>query len=49
MEIQQSLINLFEKWSGEKVVDFIPLPESTSARKYYRIGSGNKRAIGAFN
>ncbi len=49
MGYQTGLKNLFEKWSGEKVKSFSPLPESGSARKYFRIAGTTKAAIGAFN
>lgn len=45
----QNLKKLFEKWAGEKVTKFIPLPPSGSYREYYRIKSTSKVAIGAFN
>ncbi len=43
------IIQLFERWSGEKAVEINPLPESGSYRRYYRILSENKCVLGAFN
>lgn len=40
---------LFKKWSGEKIISISPLPESGSSRKYFRITSNNKSAIGVYN
>jgi aminoglycoside/choline kinase family phosphotransferase len=48
-DITQWIIQLFERWSGEKVVELSPLPESGSYRRYYRIKSENKCVLGAFN
>ena len=48
IHVKENLINLFEKWAGEKALCFFPLPPSGSSRKYYRIKSKNKTAIGAF-
>jgi aminoglycoside/choline kinase family phosphotransferase len=49
MDNKDQLIKLFEKWSGEKVITFSPLPLSGSARKYFRIISEHKNVIGAYN
>ena len=49
MSYQNGLKNLFENWSGEKIVTFSPLPESGSPRKYFRITGASKAAIGVFN
>lgn len=49
MIYQKKLIELFEKWEKEKSISFTPLPESGSNRKYFRITSKNKSAIGVFN
>lgn len=40
---------LFKKWSGEKIISISPLPESGSSRKYFKITSNNKSAIGVYN
>jgi aminoglycoside/choline kinase family phosphotransferase len=48
-DIKKNLTKLFELWSGEKAVDFDLLPYSGSYRKYYRIKSSSKSAIGVFN
>jgi len=44
----QILLELFQQWSGETPVRHELLPESGSHRKYYRIESRNKKAIGVF-
>ena len=49
MAFNNSLIKIYEKWSGEKVKSFSPLPESGSSRKYFRITGNNKSAIGVYN
>ncbi|RMD48223.1 MAG: phosphotransferase enzyme family protein, partial [Ignavibacteria bacterium] len=49
MNIKESLLILFEKWSGEKATEFYPLPPSGSYREYYRIKSKSKSAIGVYN
>lgn len=49
MVYQKKLIQLFETWAGEKHLSFIPLPESGSNRKYFRIKSKSKSALGVFN
>jgi len=43
------LIKLFEEWVGEKARSYIALPLSGSYRRYFRIASRNKSAIGTFN
>jgi aminoglycoside/choline kinase family phosphotransferase len=49
MELKDKLIKLFENWAGEKAISFNELPESGSYRKYFRIKSSGKTAIGATN
>lgn len=49
MNLIEQIKILFEKWSGEKVISFSPLPPSASPRKYYRISGSAKTAIAAFN
>lgn len=44
--INESLVNLFFNWAGEKPFKITPLPQSGSNRKYYRIRSTQKTAIG---
>jgi aminoglycoside/choline kinase family phosphotransferase len=46
---KELLINLFEKWAGEAVVEFIQLPLSGSYREYYRIKSITKKALAVYN
>lgn len=47
--MNESLISLFIKWAGEKPYKITPLPLSGSSRKYYRIKSPGKNAIGVEN
>jgi len=49
MKKEQRLIELFEKWSGERGDSINPLPPSGSYREYYRILGRTKTAIGAYN
>lgn len=49
MQSINHLEQLFKKWSGEKKISISPLPESGSSRKYFRITSNNKSAIGVYN
>ncbi|MCD4745964.1 MAG: phosphotransferase [Bacteroidales bacterium] len=46
---ENNLRFLFQKWSGEKPEIINPLPDSGSYRKYYRISSSSKTALGVFN
>ena len=46
---QQTLSAEFQSWSGQIPDSITALPLSGSYRRYYRIISGNTRAIGAFN
>ena len=46
--VEKILTSLFEKWAKEKRTYFSPLPPSGSSRKYYRLKSKNKTAIGVF-
>ncbi len=48
-EIENDLIRLFECWGGEKADEIIALPESGSYRKYFRVKSKHKKALGVFN
>lgn len=43
------LIKLFEKWAGQKIAKFTPMPRSGSDRLYFRLHSADKRAIGVIN
>ncbi len=43
------LLELFEQWAGEKADSITPLPQSGSYRKYFRIISNKKNAIGVYN
>ena len=43
------LLKLFEQWAGEKADSITPLPPSGSYRKYFRIISNKKNAIGVYN
>lgn len=49
MTKEEKLKKLFEGWAGEKVKTFSPLPQSGSARNYYRISGTSISAIGAYN
>ncbi len=44
-----NIIELYEKWAGEKPQKITPLAKSGSDRRYYRIVSDNKKALGVFN
>ncbi|MGE5357127.1 MAG: phosphotransferase [Deltaproteobacteria bacterium] len=44
--INESLVKLFTEWANEKPFKITPLPQSGSNRKYYRIRSSQKIAIG---
>ncbi|MDY0078107.1 MAG: RNase adapter RapZ [Bacteroidales bacterium] len=47
---QVDLFNhLFDTFLGKKPDSIVPLPESGSARKYFRLVSGNKSYIGTFH
>jgi len=46
---QEELVRLFENWSGEKVLKVTPLAQSGSDRKYFRIVSKGKSALGVYN
>jgi aminoglycoside/choline kinase family phosphotransferase len=48
-DITQWITNLFENWSREKAISIMPLPESGSYRRYYRIKGTDKTVLGAFN
>ena len=43
------LLNIFKIWAGEKDIKIEQLPESGSNRKYFKISSDTKVAIGAYN
>ena len=45
----ENLKRLYHSWAGEEVSDFNQLPQSGSARKYFRMYSRNKSAIGVYN
>jgi aminoglycoside/choline kinase family phosphotransferase len=47
--IEKGLSKLFIAWNDEKPIKIEPLPAHGSYRKYYRIISEKKTAIGAFN
>jgi aminoglycoside/choline kinase family phosphotransferase len=44
--IKETLVKLFTEWAGEKPFKITPLPQSGSNRKYFRIRSVQKTAIG---
>ena len=45
----EKLIELFENWAGEKLIKTTPLAQSGSDRKYFRITSETKTALGVYN
>lgn len=47
--IKNSLIALFQNWSGTSVKSITPLPPSGSARVYYRLTGEHHQAIGVFH
>lgn len=47
--MNESIISLFIKWSGETPYKVTPLPQSGSSRRYYRLKSTNHNAIGVEN
>ena len=47
--INEALISLFVEWAKEKPFKITPLPQSGSNRKYFRIKSTKKTAIGVDN
>ena len=47
--IAERLTNLYKSWTGEKPDSISPLPKSASYRRYFRIKSNNKNAIGVYN
>ena len=46
---EEQLIKLYEDWAGEEVIKVTPLALSGSDRKYYRLYSENKTALGVYN
>jgi aminoglycoside/choline kinase family phosphotransferase len=46
---QEKLVELFENWSGEKAIKVTPLAQSGSDRKYFRMTSETKSALGVYN
>lgn len=49
MQEIENLKQLYKSWAGEEVMFFNQLPLSGSARKYFRLQSKNKSAIGVYN
>lgn len=45
---RKHLLELYHDWAGEEPADVQLIPESGSYRRYFRIKSPNKQAIGAF-
>jgi aminoglycoside/choline kinase family phosphotransferase len=43
------LVNLYQHWTDEPVLEIMPLPESGSYREYYRMKGKEKSAIAVFN
>lgn len=48
-EVIENLKRLYSDWADEEVISISPLVQSGSYRKYFRIISNNKKAIGVFN
>jgi aminoglycoside/choline kinase family phosphotransferase len=48
-EIHTELENLFKSLTGKHPESCVPLPESGSARKYYRLKAGDIQYIGTYN
>jgi aminoglycoside/choline kinase family phosphotransferase len=46
---EDKLIQLFERWSSEKLLKMTPLAQSGSDRKYYRLQSNHHIALGVYN
>ena len=46
---EQELIKLFENWAGESIVKMTPLAQSGSDRRYFRMTSDSKTALGVYN
>jgi aminoglycoside/choline kinase family phosphotransferase len=51
VKVQPEIIiaELFKKWSGKKPENVQPIAASGSPRKYFRLTSGNKSLLGAYN
>jgi aminoglycoside/choline kinase family phosphotransferase len=47
--VEQSIKKLFNKWSGEEALEILPLPESGSYRRYFRLKGQTKTAIAVYN
>jgi aminoglycoside/choline kinase family phosphotransferase len=47
--IKTNLTELFERWSGEKISSYTPMPAHGSYRRYFRITGSSKKAIGVYN
>ncbi len=47
-EEKKKILSLYQKWAGEDSTDINILPESGSYRRYYRIVSKHKNALGAY-
>ncbi|MEZ4883279.1 MAG: RNase adapter RapZ [Chitinophagales bacterium] len=48
IELEQDLSQLFEQWASEKPTSIVALAPSGSPRKYYRLQSETKTAIGTY-
>ncbi len=47
--IYQSLTSLFKSWAGAESSTFIALPGAGSSRRYFRLGRGDRTAIGVYH
>jgi aminoglycoside/choline kinase family phosphotransferase len=48
-DIPSNLREIFQKWSGEPCQEIIPLPDSGSERKYWRLKGRSAKAIGVYH
>jgi len=49
IDYKEKLVELFEIWAGEKLIKVTPLAQSGSDRKYFRMVSESKSALGVYN
>jgi aminoglycoside/choline kinase family phosphotransferase len=46
--VESKLKSLFKTWAKEEVINFVPLAQSGSYRKYFRISGQGKNAVGVY-
>ena len=49
IDVERRLKSLFKTWAKEEVVNFIPLAQSGSYRKYFRISGKEQSAVGVYS